>query len=190
MLPLCISAIEDDNDRAFMEHLYYKYQRLMYSVIQRYTKDSWDIEDIFQSTLPNLIDKLALLKTLSNTKRTNYIISTCKNTAINYLEKKRNRNEFSFEDIPTQSIFTEDSYQLSINDSDDVIAFRRAWSKLDDRRQYLLEARYILNKSFDEIALDLNIKPNSVRVAMSRARETAKQLILAEKAADQKNATV
>ena len=173
-----------------MEHLYYKYQRLMYSVIQRYTKDSWDIEDIFQSTLPNLIDKLALLKTLSNTKRTNYIISTCKNTAINYLEKKRNRNEFSFEDIPTQSIFTEDSYQLSINDSDDVIAFRRAWSKLDDRRQYLLEARYILNKSFDEIALDLNIKPNSVRVAMSRARETAKQLILAEKAADQENATV
>lgn len=85
MIPLCIAAIEDDHDRFFMEQLYYKYQRLMYSVIQRYTRDPWDADDIFQSTLPKLIDKLALLKTLKRSKLTNYIISTCKNTAFNYL---------------------------------------------------------------------------------------------------------
>lgn len=70
MIPLCIAAIEDDHDRFFMEQLYYKYQRLMYSVIQRYTRDPWDADDIFQSTLPKLIDKLTLLKTLKRSKLT------------------------------------------------------------------------------------------------------------------------
>lgn len=181
MIPYCIAAIEDDHDRLFMEQLYYKYQRLMYSVIQRYTKDSWDADDIFQSTLPKLIDKLALLKTLKRSKLTNYIISTCKNTAFNYLEKKSNRKESSLDDLITFPSSREDPYQLSLSESDDIEAFRRAWLKLDARSQYLLEARYILNKSYNEIALDLNIKPSSARVAMTRTKEKAKRLILVEK---------
>ena len=150
MIPLCIAAIEDDHDRFFMEQLYYKYQRLMYSVIQRYTRDPWDADDIFQSTLPKLIDKLTLLKTLKRSKLTNYIISTCKNTAFNYLEKKSNRKEFSLDDLTTFPSSKEDPYQLHLSESDDVDAFRRAWLKLDARSQYLLEARYILNKSYTE----------------------------------------
>ena len=84
----------------------------------------------------------------------------------------------------------EDPYQLHLNESDDVEAFRRAWLKLDARSQYLLEARYILNKSYDEIALELNIKPSSVRVAMTRTKEKAKRLILAEKSSAQVKETV
>ena len=190
MILLCIAAIEDDHDRFFMEQLYYKYQRLMYSVIQRYTRDPWDADDIFQSTLPKLIDKLTLLKTLKRSKLTNYIISTCKNTAFNYLEKKSNRKEFSLDDLTTFPSSKEDPYQLHLSESDDVDAFRRAWLKLDARSQYLLEARYILNKSYDKIALELNIKPSSVRVAMTRTKEKAKRLILAEKASAQVKETV
>lgn len=121
MIPLCIAAIEDDHDRFFMEQLYYKYQRLMYSVIQRYTRDPWDADDIFQSTLPKLIDKLTLLKTLKRSKLTNYIISTCKNTAFNYLEKKSNRKEFSLDDLTTFPSSKEDPYQLHLSESDDVV---------------------------------------------------------------------
>lgn len=87
MIPMIIMAIEDEDDRSFMANLYVDYQRLMYKVITSHTTDPWDADDIFQSTLPKLIDKLADLRRMSNDKLTNYIYSTCKNTAINYLQK-------------------------------------------------------------------------------------------------------
>ena len=88
MIPMIIMAIEDEDDRSFMANLYVDYQRLMYKVIASYTTNKWDADDIFQSTLPKLIDKLADLRRMSKDKLTNYIYSTCKNTAINYLQKK------------------------------------------------------------------------------------------------------
>lgn len=39
MIPICILAIEDEDDRAFMENLYMSYQRLMYSTIRNIVRD-------------------------------------------------------------------------------------------------------------------------------------------------------
>ena len=187
MLPLMIATIDDDADRAFMTRIYYRYRRYMYKTIGTFVSDPWDADDIFQTTLPNLIDHLDTLKSLPKNKLTAYIHAVCKNTAINFLRKKGRMKELSFE----ETLFSqEDPYQLHLNESDDVEAFRRAWLKLDARSQYLLEARYILNKSYDEIALELNIKPSSVRVAMTRTKEKAKRLILAEKSSAQVKETV
>ena len=65
MIPMIIMAIEDEDDRSFMANLYVDYQRLMYKVIISYTTNKWDADDIFQSTLPKLIDKLADLRRMS-----------------------------------------------------------------------------------------------------------------------------
>lgn len=181
MIPMIIMAIEDEDDRSFMANLYVDYQRLMYKVIASYTTNKWDADDIFQSTLPKLIDKLADLRRMSKDKLTNYIYSTCKNTAINYLQKKGGLKEFSFEELSSTIPADEDPRLLSKEDDEDIEALHRAWKKLDPRSQYLLEARYILNKSFEEIAEDINLQSGSVRTAISRARKKARKLILEEK---------
>ena len=190
MLPLMIATIDDDADRAFMTRIYYRYRRYMYKTIGTFVSDPWDADDIFQTTLPNLIDHLDTLKSLPKNKLTAYIHAVCKNTAINFLRKKGRMKELSFEGFEETLFSQEDPYQLQFSESDDVEAFRRAWLKLDARSQYLLEARYILNKPYDEIALDLNMKPSSVRVAMTRTKEKAKRLILAEKSSAQVKETV
>lgn len=181
MIPMIIMAIEDEDDRSFMANLYVDYQRLMYKVIASYTTNKWDADDIFQSTLPKLIDKLADLRRMSKDKLTNYIYYTCKNTAINYLQKKGGLKEFSFEELSSTILADEDPRLLSKEDDEDIEALHRAWKKLDPRSQYLLEARYILNKSFEEIAEDINLQSGSVRTAISRARKKARKLILEEK---------
>lgn len=56
--PVCIMAIEDDDDREFMQKLYVDYHRLMYSQITKITKDPWAADDVMQTTLVRLIDKL------------------------------------------------------------------------------------------------------------------------------------
>ena len=58
MLPICILAIRDDDDRAYMTRLFVKYQRLMYRTIYDILGDKWATEDVLQTTLLRLIDHL------------------------------------------------------------------------------------------------------------------------------------
>ena len=76
MIPICILAIEDEDDRAFMENLYMSYQRLMYSTIKRIVRDDWAAEDVMQSALVKLIDKIPLLKSRTDVQRISYVV-TC-----------------------------------------------------------------------------------------------------------------
>ena len=64
MLPICILAIRDDDDRAYMTRLYVKYQRLMYRTIYDILGDKWATEDVLQTTLLRLIDHLDTLRRL------------------------------------------------------------------------------------------------------------------------------
>ena len=53
----------------------------------------------------------------------------------------------------------------------------RRWPQLDAKSKYLLEGKYILGKSDEVMAEELSIKPASVRMALTRARQCAYQLL-------------
>ena len=85
MIPYCILVIEDDDDRAFMEQLFVEYHRLMYHEIFKLVHDQWAAEDVMQSTLVRLIDKIPELRIKDRNHLVNYIITASKNQARNYL---------------------------------------------------------------------------------------------------------
>ena len=88
MLPLVIMAIEDEDDKAFMTWLYLQYRRLIYSEVRKITGNTDEVEDLLQSVVEKLIEKLPLLRGVEQNKLVNYIISTAKNTAYNSLRGK------------------------------------------------------------------------------------------------------
>ena len=63
---------------------------------------------------------------------------------------------------------------------DRLSSLKSIWPKLDNRSQNLLEAKYILGKLDSDIAKELDIKEASVRMALSRARKKAYELIKRE----------
>ena len=172
MLPLVIMAIEDEDDKAFMTWLYLQYRRLIYSEVRKITGNTDEVEDLLQSVVEKLIEKLSLLRGMEQNKLVNYIISTAKNTAYNSLRGKDRgilweEQEALADPAPTpedQIIAQEDLYRLA-----------RVWLDLDKKTQYLLSAKYILKKSGKEIASDLNMPPDNVRMALVRARRKARQ---------------
>ena len=85
MIPYCILVIEDDDDRTFMEQLFVDYHRLMYHEIFKLVHDQWAAEDVMQSTLVRLIDKIPELRLKDRGHLVNYIITASKNQARNYL---------------------------------------------------------------------------------------------------------
>ena len=50
-----------------------------------------------------------------------------------------------------------------------------AWKSLDKRSKRVLELKYVLEKGDSEIAEELEIGVNSVRMAISRARNNLKE---------------
>ncbi len=179
MIPLVILAIEDEDDRSFMTALFLNYERLLYSEIRKLISDSWAVEDILQSTLVKLIGKIPLLRTLDERSLVNYIITAAKNTARSLLRR-----------VPREKLPSVDDEEFAggvLSDgvsAEDVLirveSVRRladVWPLLDERSQYLLEAKYILKMESQEIAAQLGIKPDSVRVELSRARKRAQRLL-------------
>lgn len=170
MLPLIIMAIEDEDDKAFMTWLYLQYRRLIYSEIWKIIGDRDEAEDLLQTVVEKLIGKLPLLRELERDKLVNYIISAAKNTAYNYLRGRK-------PEVPWEE--QEESLPASAPEEqviaqEDLLALARVWPELDERTRYLLTAKYILKKSGREIAGDLNMPPDNVRMALARARRRAR----------------
>ena len=179
MIPHCILAIEDESDREFMTSLYLQYEKLMYSTIRKVTQDSWLVDDIFQSTLEKLIGKIFLLKSLNRDRLVNYIIVACRNTAYNTYSAQVRHFAEDIDDYIGEA--SGNCVGTSVEDfvilQDQLESLHTIWERLDLRSRYVLEAKYVLEMSDTEIAECLRIKPQSVRMALTRARKNALALI-------------
>ena len=182
MIPVYILAIEDESDREYMTWLYCQYEKLMFSTIRKYTNDSWLVDDIMQSTLEKLMCKISLLKSLTRNRLISYIISSCKNNAYIILQYKSTHSTIDYIDTDhigdSTDIFSK--VESRILHEETLSYLIRIWPLLTPRNQYILRAKYILEKSSAEIAHELGIKSDSVRMALTRARKEAYILIKRE----------
>lgn len=181
MLPLIILAIEDESDREFMARLFQENQRMMFQRTMDVLNNVQDAEDAMQTSLEKLIDKIEKLRSLEdNRRRTNYIAATCRNTALSHLRKLKHYNLFEF-DEETVCIDDEEHLVESQLVREEICRrFGEVWPQLSERNRILLESKYILGKSDRELAEDFGMKPDSVRMALYRARNEAKKLLVKE----------
>lgn len=175
MLPICILAIEDASDREFMTDLYIQYNRLMYKTIKGLVHNESDIEDILQSTLERLIDKIPTLRGLSVPQRANYVVSACRRISFNY-NRTQSRHpvvslDESFEAVSEVNVADQVIHQL------DLESLMRIWDKMDEQTRFLLSAKYLMEASDAEIAAQLGISTGSVRTYLTRARRRAYELM-------------
>lgn len=182
LIPYSILAIENDNDREFIERIFVSYQRLMYHEIFEIVGDSWLTEDILQTTIVSLINHISTLRELSSKKLVNYIISASKNTAISQVRRSSRSRETFVDDWwdMAQEANTKENPEFFILHREEMNCLAKIWVELDERSKYLLSGRYILHKSYTELGKELNIKPESVRMAVSRAKRLVYNLLKAQ----------
>lgn len=175
MIPCCILVIEDDDDREFMASLFINYNRLMYHEIFQIVHDMWVTEDLMQETLEKLIDKVKDLRGKSRNNLVNYIVAASRNHAKNYLRNVTRHATFSLDDEIGQMDMpqSDGGVELKLIRECDMHKLAQIWQELDERSRYLLEGRYILEKTNEEMARELGIKTASIRMSLTRARRDA-----------------
>lgn len=188
MLPYIILAIEDESDREFMARLYLDYKMLMFSSVKKIINDQWVAEDLIQDVLVKLIDKVDLLRTFEPRRLAAYIVAACKNHARNYIRVLKRDTVASFDELPQEPA---DSFSLEdlVIKSMQIEKLRDGWSSLPEDYQEVLERRYILFQTDEEIAEAIGGKPASVRMKLTRARKAALALIEPQKKSYYSNKT-
>lgn len=162
----------------YISQQYKFYYPLLRKIVIEITRDINTVDDIINDTWVNLLGKENLLKSLDPYKRTAYITTSCKRSAIKFSKSIFKRNSM---------IETLDScdqampYVLGVEDildlKEDLIKVSESFYKLKSTDQLLLRLRYGLQMSESEISDVTSISKRNVRVYMYRARQRLIKLI-------------
>lgn len=180
MLPIVISNLDDPQERDFMARLYEENERLLFATALKYAPSTHDAEEIVQDSLVKLIRKCDTLRSLERCVLTSYIVSTIRNTAINYLRKQGRevqRSEVYDDEADSDAL----PYRLSFDEllilAENRAKLVAAWQELSEQDRMLLEGKYFLDLSDAELAEQLGCKSSSIRMKLTRARRNAMRLI-------------
>ena len=180
MLPQAILLMADESERGLAEHLYVEHRHAMYVVAYSILRNGSDAQDAIAQAMLNIMPKLNSIKTLEHYKLRAYVINTVKNVALAMLARRKRERQLPYDDELAgyvESASTEDANLSGIADAD---ALARALAKLPERERQALYMKYSAEWTDAEIAQALNVRPDSVRVILSRARQHARAILESE----------
>lgn len=181
-----IMSIENDEDRSFMETLYYDYSEKMYLVAMNILNNHYDAQDCVHNTIARIIDSIERYK---QAQEGNYLIKliviATRNNAINmYNEiKRRNKSVFSttvyddetekweIMDIPDE---TTDIQKLVVNE-ETVQRLHDLINKLDLIYRDVIVLMQ-MGYSYEAIADVLGITVETARKRYSRAKAKLREM--------------
>ena len=177
---LAFMAIENDQDRSFVESVFCRYHEKMYLIAMDILNNHHDAQDCVQDVFVKIIDKLDDFTVAS---KEGYLIKllviVTRNTALNQLQRNqaKSSNEFS------TTVYDEDD-DWSITDIPDISADIERIVLNKFTCQYVqelidrLELKYRdvvvlkgLGYGYDQISYLMNLSPDLVRKRYSRAKK-------------------
>ena len=179
-----IAAIENDSEREFITRIYLKYYKKMLDKAFFIVHNEAEAEEIVQEAFVKLIEHVQDLMRMDSIKVPVYVMVTVKNIAINHWNDAKKENE-------RQTFVADDELDLWLADEkalpEDVYIHTEELEKLAEtlpllpkKDRMVLEFKYILELSDEEIAKELHIKAHSVRSYLTRARRKAYAMINGE----------
>lgn len=182
MLTWAILAIENENDREFIERLYTQNYAVMLQKAKGILKNSQRAEDVVEAVMLKLIDRIDLLHNCNQTSLRSYLLTCVRNEAIGQLRKDGKLYPGDAEEklriLPDGS----DAVDAKLLYREQVRSLVKALQSLPERECLALRMKYYENMSDAEIGTILGIKASAVRSLIGRARRKAFELLREEEA--------
>lgn len=178
MIPMVILSL-NHQDQKYMELIYFEHHRLMLSTAWRYFKEASIIDDIVSDSCVALMKKIDVLKSLDNNELRLYIVSTVRNTALNYHTRtKRISSHIANVDKEVmESVADGQSVEGRIVLEDEIEMVWRAIQQLPLKEQKIMKLKYLLGYTDDVTAKEVGISANSIAKYVSRARKKLAAMI-------------
>ncbi len=178
IFPCAILSIDDESDRRFMERVYRDNHRLMYWTAHKVMGAGRDLDDVVADACVSLIRKIHVIREMDGNILRAYVISTVRNTALSHL-RVEGRRRVRDADANMEDLSADEPGPLERVCALDMVArLMEAVGHLPAREQDVLRMKYLSEMTDAEIAEILGVERVTVRVALSRARKRAYQLMM------------
>lgn len=172
-----IAAIENDFEREFITRIYLTYYKKMRAKAFFIIHDESEADEIVQESFVKLIEHVQDLMRIDPIKVPVYVMVTVKNISITHWHKakKEKENQVLIDDYDLDRWAMDENAlpeEVYIHE-EDLEALADMLPKLPEKDRMVLESKYILELSDEEIAKELNIATKSVRSYLTRARRKA-----------------
>ena len=166
------------DDRIFFERFYQEHKRFMYYTAKKYARTNMECEDIVQEAMIRLLKNISALREIDGCKIQKYIVLTIKASFID-MERKRNREEpVNLDDEALEALFKADLINPDeIPDVGAKLEVEKIKSEMGFREWMLLEGKYILGYTHEELGELIGVAPNSVRMILWRAKEKVRYIL-------------
>lgn len=173
MLMLILSETSEPDEQRFMISLYEEYYKLMFSIAKKYVSDYHAAEDIVQDSLISLLKNIRKIMSLERCNLAAYIVCTVRNTSINHLKREQTKKKYiAFN--PVEGSDAEISPAPSVEEllllKEELHILSSIVKQLNEEERMLLDGRYLLDLSDEEVAEIIQCKPSSVRMKLTRVR--------------------
>lgn len=178
---IIMTLCDDEDSRQFFIDLYRDYKPLMYRTALSYVRNPSTAEDLVHDALVKLIEKEDTITKLRRCTLVSYIVYTIRNLSKNYL-RRQSLEQQHFVDVDINSNEFQAVDDAPLPEEIMLMSERRGefieiWDNLPDDTKVLLEGKYILCLSDEELAAEFDCSPNSIRMKLTRARRRVIQLI-------------
>lgn len=159
----------------FIEWFYERYKHFVFKEASKYFDNLSDIEDLTQEVWVSVCCRGTQLCLYSTKQQMSYLAVVVKNKAISMFRK--HHDTVSLESIYNVSCSDLDGIVEQIDRKIMIEAFRNLWVNIPGEDRELIERKYMMSESDEEIASSIGIQKNSVRMALSRARKKIAHLL-------------
>lgn len=173
LFPAAILAIENEEDRKFMEEVYLQYKALMFRYAYKVTNQKYNAEDIVSATCVALIRNLQKLQKISGKKRLNYVARAARSASYDYVRRSNSGSNkgFLFGDDGDFDIAAEvAALDEALIREAEIDMLREGLRQIAPKHREVLEMKYFEMLPDEEIAKHLGIGAASVRYYLTRAR--------------------
>lgn len=182
IIPSIIIMALDGQDREYMEWLYTQHHCLMLSTAWRYFKEPSIVDDIVSDSCIALMKNLHTLRGLERNKLRVYIVSTVRNTALNYYTKQKAVNNYvvNADKEVVDSVADDADFERKIALKSELAMVWAAISRLPEKEQLIMQLKFSQGLSNESIAENVDLSPSSIAKYISRARDRIKDMIYAD----------
>lgn len=160
----------------FCSWLYDKYSKFVLKEAWKYCNNIQDVEDLTQEIWEKMSIKREILMQYSHEQLCAYLAVSVRNHAISSARKKR--DEYSLEAAAKIAYNEMDVLDEYLDRQYKKKAFYKYWRLVPQPSKEILERKYLLHETDDEIGHAMNMSSDSVRMALSRARKKALAALL------------
>ena len=174
---LLVKELTNGNNKAFRK-LFDTYHNDLYKFCFSMVHSKIYAEEIVQDVFMKIWSKRESLDYQMSFK--SYLFTITRNKTIKFLKRAANDHKLR-EEIFYESQKITDSTELYIRESEIALLKEEALSQLSPKRRLIFEMSRNDGKSYEDIAAELHISPNTVRNQMSKALETLRNFLATHK---------